>query len=151
MIEPAEVDWPQCLAESRLKVSRPLHADVLGCPKITEHGPLKIHLVIEFFVRCSASVRRVSELGGNRLKLVGGLGYGRKRLGELFSVEAGPQPDLVHRSGRGRLMPPQGRDSQVGNPLSGGFLWAQLTVPDLRRYSRGLFQQHRPKGDIGPD
>jgi hypothetical protein len=44
MIEPAEVHWPQRLAESSLKVSRPLHADILSCPKITEHGPLKIWL-----------------------------------------------------------------------------------------------------------
>src|ERR1700719_3396515 len=42
---------------------------------------------------------------------------------------------LVHRSGRGRLMPPQGRDSQAGNPLCGAFLWAQLTVPDHAEFA----------------
>jgi hypothetical protein len=31
--------------------------------------------------------------------------------------------------------PPQGRDSQVGNPLSGVFLWAQLTVPDHAEFA----------------
>jgi hypothetical protein len=37
---------------------------------------------------------------------------------------------LIRRSGRGRLMLPQGRDSQVSNPLSGEFFWPQLTIPD---------------------
>jgi hypothetical protein len=32
-------------------------------------------------------------------------------------------------------MPPQGRDSEVSNPLSGVSLWAQLTVPDHAEFA----------------